>query len=98
MTARSSPATRRPSHLPRPTSREGEGDYARRLALAWLLAQRPRIVPIPGTERAERLEENLGAADLRLSAEDLHDIGEAASKIPIDGARYPEALERRTGL
>jgi aryl-alcohol dehydrogenase-like predicted oxidoreductase len=62
------------------------------LALAWLLAQKPSIVPIPGTTKLHRLEENLGAADVRLTAEDLQEIENAASRIPIQGARLPEAV------
>jgi aryl-alcohol dehydrogenase-like predicted oxidoreductase len=69
-----------------------------RIALAWLLAQRPWIVPIPGTTKLARLEENVGAVAVELTAEDLHEIESAASKIAIQGARYPEALEKRTGL
>ena len=68
------------------------------VALAWLLAQKPWIVPIPGTRRLERLEENIGAADLELTAEDLRDIDDAASRITVQGDRYPEHLERRTNL
>jgi aryl-alcohol dehydrogenase-like predicted oxidoreductase len=68
------------------------------VALAWLLAQAPWIVPIPGTTRLARLEENLAAADLALSPEDLAEIGEAAAGIPVEGARYPEAMERMSGL
>jgi aryl-alcohol dehydrogenase-like predicted oxidoreductase len=68
------------------------------VALAWLLAQKPWIVPIPGTRRIKRLEENTGAADLDLTAGDLREIDEAAAKIPVQGDRYPEALERQTGL
>ncbi len=68
------------------------------IALAWLLAQRPWIVPIPGTKKLERLDENLGAVNVELSAEDLRDIESTASKITIQGERYPEALEKRTGL
>jgi aryl-alcohol dehydrogenase-like predicted oxidoreductase len=68
------------------------------IALAWLLAQKPWIVPIPGTTKLSRLEENLKAASVRLTAEDLREIGEAAAKIDVQGARYPEALEKRTGL
>jgi aryl-alcohol dehydrogenase-like predicted oxidoreductase len=64
------------------------------IALAWLLAKKPWIVPIPGTTKKERLEENLAAADLRLSAGDLRDIEDAAARIPIQGARYPEHMER----
>jgi aryl-alcohol dehydrogenase-like predicted oxidoreductase len=68
------------------------------IALAWLLAQKPWIVPIPGTRKLERLDENLGAADVELSAEDLRDIDEAASRITVRGARYSEENERRTNL
>ena len=67
-------------------------------ALAWLLAQKPWIVPIPGTTKLERLDENIGAAALELTRDDLREIDRAASKIAIQGARYPEALEKRTGL
>jgi len=68
-----------------------------RLALAWLLARKPWIVPIPGTRKLERLEENIGAADLELTSDDLHEIDGAASKITVQGARYTEKLERMTG-
>jgi aryl-alcohol dehydrogenase-like predicted oxidoreductase len=68
------------------------------IALAWLLAQKPWIVPIPGTTKLTRLEENNAAAALRLTAEDLRAIDSAASQITIQGARYPEHLEKRTGL
>jgi aryl-alcohol dehydrogenase-like predicted oxidoreductase len=68
------------------------------IALAWLLAQRPWIVPIPGTTKVSRLEENLKAASVELTAEDLRKIDDAAAKIPVQGARYPEALEKKTGL
>jgi aryl-alcohol dehydrogenase-like predicted oxidoreductase len=68
------------------------------IALAWLLAQKPWIVPIPGTTKLARLEENLGAAAVELTAEDLREIESAASKIPIQGARYPEHIEKMTGL
>src|SRR2546427_11497533 len=68
------------------------------IALAWLLAQKPWIVPIPGTTKLNRLEENLGAASVELTPDDLREIDGAASKIKVEGARYPEALERRTGL
>jgi aryl-alcohol dehydrogenase-like predicted oxidoreductase len=68
------------------------------IALAWLLAQKPWIVPIPGTTKLSRLEENLGAAAIALTADGLRDIESAASKIPFQGARYPEHLEKRTGL
>ena len=63
------------------------------IALAWLLAQKPWIVPIPGTTKLHRLEENIGAASITLTADDLRDI-EAASRIELQGARYPEQLER----
>jgi len=68
------------------------------IALAWLLAQRPWIVPIPGTKKLERLEENIGAADVALTGDDLREIDAAASAIKIQGARYSEQLEHRTGL
>jgi aryl-alcohol dehydrogenase-like predicted oxidoreductase len=68
------------------------------IALAWLLAQKPWIVPIPGTTKLHRLEENIGAAAIELTSDDLREIDSAASKITIEGARYPEELERRTGL
>src|SRR5207253_3391905 len=67
------------------------------IALAWLLAQKPWIVPIPGTRKLERLEENVGAAAIELTPDDLREIESAASKIPVQGARYPEELERMTG-
>ena len=64
------------------------------VALAWLLAQKPWIVPIPGTTKRHRLEENIGAADVELTSEDLADIDRAAAAISVHGARYPDALER----
>jgi aryl-alcohol dehydrogenase-like predicted oxidoreductase len=67
------------------------------IALAWLLAQKPWIVPIPGTRKLDRLEENVGAAAVELTSADLHDIETAASKIQVQGARYPEDMERLTG-
>ncbi|MBI3819451.1 MAG: aldo/keto reductase [Planctomycetes bacterium] len=67
------------------------------IALAWLLGQKPWIVPIPGTTKLLRLEENIGAAAIELTAEDLREINNAASKISVQGARYPEHLERLTG-
>jgi aryl-alcohol dehydrogenase-like predicted oxidoreductase len=67
------------------------------IALAWLLAQRPWIVPIPGTTRPHRLEENLRATEIDLTSDDLREIDTAASKIPLQGARYPEHLEQKTG-
>jgi aryl-alcohol dehydrogenase-like predicted oxidoreductase len=68
------------------------------IALGWLLAQRPWIVPIPGTRKLDRLEENIGATAVELTSGDLRDIESAASKITVQGARYPEHLERMTGL
>jgi aryl-alcohol dehydrogenase-like predicted oxidoreductase len=67
------------------------------IALAWLLAQKAWIVPIPGTTKLSRLEENIGAVDVELTADDLREIESAASKIDIEGARYPEKLEQLTG-
>ena len=67
------------------------------IALAWLLARKPWIVPIPGTTKLHRLEENLGAANVELTPEDLREIDEAASEIDVQGARYPEKLEAMTG-
>jgi aryl-alcohol dehydrogenase-like predicted oxidoreductase len=68
------------------------------VALAWLLAQKPWIVPIPGTRKLHRLEENIGAVDVELTADDLREIDTAASRITVQGARYSEENERRTGL
>ena len=68
------------------------------IALAWLLARKPWIVPIPGTTKLHRLEENIGADDVALTSDDLRQIEDAASKITVRGARYPEELEKRTGL
>ncbi len=68
------------------------------IALAWLLAQKPWIVPIPGTRKLSRLEENMGAVAVELTADDLREIDSAASQITVQGARYPEDMERRTGL
>jgi aryl-alcohol dehydrogenase-like predicted oxidoreductase len=68
------------------------------IALAWLLAQKPWIAPIPGTTKLNRLEENIGAAAIELTADDLREIDAAASKIKVEGARYPEKLEKMTGL
>jgi aryl-alcohol dehydrogenase-like predicted oxidoreductase len=67
------------------------------IALAWLLAQKPWIVPIPGTRKPERLDENLGATKLVLTQKELSDLNSAIAKIPIAGERYPDALEKRTG-
>jgi aryl-alcohol dehydrogenase-like predicted oxidoreductase len=77
---------------------KGKNATPAQIALAWLLAQKPWIAPIPGTTKLSRLEENLGALSIRVTPEDLRDIDAAASKIPVEGARYPERLERMTGL
>jgi aryl-alcohol dehydrogenase-like predicted oxidoreductase len=71
---------------------------AAQVALAWLLAQKPWIVPIPGTTKLKRLEENIGATEIDLTQDDLREIENAASKIEVQGARYPEHLEQMTGL
>ena len=68
------------------------------IALAWLLAQKPWIVPIPGTTKLGRLEENIGATAVELTSDDLREIESASSKIKVQGARYPENIERMTGL
>ena len=68
------------------------------IALGWLLAQKPWIVPIPGTTKPARLEENIGAAAIKLTADDLRQIDGTLSQVTIQGARYPDELERRTGL
>ena len=75
-----------------------KGATPAQLALAWLLAQKPWIVPIPGTKKLSRLEENLGAVAVALTKDDLREIEEAAATITVQGARYPEHLEKRTGL
>ena len=67
------------------------------IALAWLLAQKPWIVPIPGTTKLHRLEENLGAVSVELSPDDLRQLDAAAAKIPLQGARYPEELQKLVG-
>jgi aryl-alcohol dehydrogenase-like predicted oxidoreductase len=67
------------------------------VALTWLLAQKPWIVPIPGTTKLHRLEENIGAIEVELTPDDLREIDRAASKITVQGARYPEKLEQMTG-
>src|SRR5204862_7048611 len=67
------------------------------IALAWLLAQKPCIVPIPGTTKLKRLEENIGAVEIELTADDLREIESASSRIKVEGARYPEKLEAMTG-
>jgi len=68
------------------------------IALAWLLAQKPWIVPIPGTTKLNRLDENIGAVAVELTADDLRDIENASSNITVQGDRYPEKLEKMTGL
>ena len=80
------------------TIADRKGATPGQIALAWLLAQQPWIVPIPGTRRLERLEENLAAADVKLSADDLSEIDAASTAIEVQGARYPEKLEQMTGL
>jgi aryl-alcohol dehydrogenase-like predicted oxidoreductase len=67
------------------------------MALSWLLARKPWIVPIPGTTKLHRLEENIGAAAIELTSDDLREIEDAASQVMVHGARYPEQLERLTG-
>jgi aryl-alcohol dehydrogenase-like predicted oxidoreductase len=74
-----------------------KGATPAQIALAWLLARRPWIVPIPGTTKVHRLEENLGGASVELTPVDLRDIEQAASRIAIQGARYPEAMEKLSG-
>ena len=76
---------------------ERKGATPAQVALAWLLAQQPWIVPIPGTTKLHRLDENLGAADLVLTPEDLREIREAAEAIPVQGARYPQAMQKMVG-
>ncbi len=68
------------------------------IALAWLLAQKPWIVPIPGTKKLSRLEENIGSAEVELTSADLKEIEAAMAKIDVHGGRYPEKLEQMTGL
>lgn len=68
------------------------------VALAWLLAKRPFVVPIPGTTRKERLDENIGALSLALSPQDLEEINALSVATPVHGDRYPEKMERMTGL
>jgi aryl-alcohol dehydrogenase-like predicted oxidoreductase len=76
---------------------EGKQATPAQIALAWLLAQKPWIVPIPGTTKLHRLEENLGAAEVQLTPDDLREINAAASEIPIQGARLPEAVLKMSG-
>jgi aryl-alcohol dehydrogenase-like predicted oxidoreductase len=80
------------------------GQFAKRknatpaqIALAWLLAKQPWIVPIPGTTKLHRLEENLGAMDVSLTADDIHELEDATSQIEVHGARYPEHLQKLVG-
>jgi aryl-alcohol dehydrogenase-like predicted oxidoreductase len=68
------------------------------IALAWLLAQKPWMVPIPGTTKLNRLDENIGAVSVELTPDDLRNIDVAASNITVHGTRYPERLEKMTGL
>jgi len=75
----------------------GKSATPAQVALAWLLAQKPWIVPIPGTTKLNRLDENMGAVALQLTADDLREIDSAAAKIEVEGARYPEKLEQMTG-
>ncbi|RAS73299.1 aldo/keto reductase [Priestia endophytica] len=77
---------------------ERKGATMTQIALAWLLAQKTWIVPIPGTTKLNRLEENLNSANIKLTSEELDDINSATSKITLMGDRYPEELEKRTGL
>ena len=91
-------STTRPSSTCSPASPQRKGATPGQIALAWLLAQKPWIVPIPGTRKLHRLEENLGAADVELSADELAEIEDAASKIQVQGGRYSEAAERMTNL
>ncbi len=79
------------------TVAERKGATPAQIALTWLLAQKPWIVPIPGTTKPHRLEENMSAADVELTADDLREIDDAASQITVEGARYPEHLEQMTG-
>jgi aryl-alcohol dehydrogenase-like predicted oxidoreductase len=79
------------------TIADRKGATPGQIALAWLLAQQPWIVPIPGTRRLERLTENLGAADIALTAEDLREIDDAAADIEVQGARYPDFMKRLIG-
>lgn len=84
------------SRLP-PSYRRSSRGSCRSCIGAWLLAQKPWIVPVPGTTKLERLDENIGAVAAELTTNDLREIDSAASQITVQGARYPEELERRTG-
>jgi aryl-alcohol dehydrogenase-like predicted oxidoreductase len=79
------------------TVAERKGATPAQVALAWLLAQKPWIVPIPGTTKLHRLEENLGAVNVELTEADLKEIDEAASRLSLEGARLPEAMLKMTG-
>jgi aryl-alcohol dehydrogenase-like predicted oxidoreductase len=79
------------------TIAERKNSTPAQIALAWLLAQKPWIVPIPGTTKLHRLDENLGSVSVELTSNDLRDIEKAAAKITVEGARYPEKLEQMTG-
>ncbi len=83
-------------YLPGKVAAEKQATPAQ-IALAWLLAQKPWIVPIPGTTRLHRLEENIGAAAIELTSDDLREIENAASKITVQSARLPEAVLKMTG-
>src|SRR5271155_5240981 len=74
-----------------------KGATPAQIALAWLLAQKPWIVPIPGTTKLSRLDENIGSVAIKLASDDLREIDSAASKITVEGERYPEALQKMTG-
>jgi aryl-alcohol dehydrogenase-like predicted oxidoreductase len=75
-----------------------KGATPAQIALAWLLAQKPWIVPIPGTTKLSRLDENIGSLEIKLTSDDLREIDSAALKITVEGDRYPEHLQRMTGL
>ena len=91
-------STIRPSSTCSSPSPSARAPRPAQIALAWLLAQKPWIVPIPGTRKLHRLEENLAAADVELSADELTEIEDAAAKIQVQGGRYNEAGERATNL
>jgi aryl-alcohol dehydrogenase-like predicted oxidoreductase len=76
---------------------ERKGATPAQVALAWLLAQKPWIVPIPGTTKLHRLEENVGAINVELTEDDLKQIDEASSRLKLEGARLPEAMLKMTG-
>jgi aryl-alcohol dehydrogenase-like predicted oxidoreductase len=76
---------------------EQKGATPAQMALAWLLAQKPWIVPIPGSRKLERLEENIGAVAVEFTSDDLREMASALSRITVQGARYPEDQERQTG-